>query len=144
MDRWLYRFLQKIFRAYRHVGGIFQDMHEEKYRLISYKINNVHSRSDLSDNLTNKDRYKIDPASIQGLQSMHIPKIEEYINKIIHCLRWTSDSIPNFEYSAAHLTKITEKYFKKSEKRTKRLIRSLYLIYISLRKNINTYIELAN
>eukprot|EP00171_Calliarthron_tuberculosum_P020891 IDg20891t1 len=84
--------------------------------------------------IINKNGYKMDPARIEGLKSMHMPQTAEELNQFIHCLRWMSRSIPNFEKRVAPLIAVVDEAFQISGKRTKRSIRKIKLNILSWKK----------
>ena len=73
------------------------------------------------------DGYKMDPSNISGLKDMSLPKNADELCEFIHCCRWMSLVIPNFNVLVSPLTATLEAAYKKSGRRTKRSIKNIQL-----------------
>ena len=74
----------------------------------------------------------MDPTRVSALRDLDTPRTAGELSQFIHCLRWVSNSIPQFaERSALHLTDVLEKAYKKSGRRTKRSVQNIPLHTLS-------------
>ena len=75
----------------------------------------------------NKDGYQLDPARIEGLRAMDVPRTADEVCEFVHSCRWMSLSIPDFARRVEPLVELLEKAYAKSGRRTKRSIKNISL-----------------
>ncbi len=77
------------------------------------------------------DRYTMDPSRLEGLKNMQVPRTADGLAQFIYCCRWMPIVIPYFAELVAPLHRILEDAYKRSGKRSKRLIRNITLSSLS-------------
>lgn len=78
-----------------------------------------------------KDGIKMDPSRVSALQELDLPQTAGELCQFINCLRWMSNSIPQFAERSAPLVEVLEEAYKKSGRRTKRSIQNMLLQTLS-------------
>lgn len=73
----------------------------------------------------------MDPAHLEGLKKMDVPKTAEELPQFIYCFHRISSSTPDFASRISPLNDILMAAYKKSGKRTKRSIKSIALSSLS-------------
>ena len=71
--------------------------------------------------------YKMDPARLDALRQMDNPKTASELAQFVHCCRWMSSAIPNFQEMVMPLNDVLETAHRKVGKRTTRSIRNVHL-----------------
>lgn len=85
--------------------------------------------------LISKDGIKMDPTRVLALRDLDTPRTAGELSQFVHCLRWMSNSIPQFSERSAILNDVLEKAYKRTGRRTKRSVPNISLDTLSWGKD---------
>ena len=77
--------------------------------------------------IIDKHGYSYDPRNVKGLKSMTAPSTAAKLSQFIHCCRWMSTAIPDFNIRIAPLNNLLEENYLKAGKRNKYAVKNIGL-----------------